>query len=365
MDSIFHCEFEYIPSHHLSQIYEGFYRLVQKKWVTVSITNISTTPKKPILKVRLITKSNQTFIVYYDVLDGFNWLDTKPIKENLLHFQKTYEADFYFKRSFNKDIVQYTPKNCNVFPLGLNCNIDSTHNFGSLKTKLNNSLKKTIAKKYMNRVCYMEDFEYPPICNKQSRVLFFARLWDPKDINGDTLKQEREERNHYRTQCIEACQREFGAYFTGGLQRDEFSEKYAPFLIAPKSITNRKNFINNIRSHNICIATTGLHGSIGWKFAEYIASSRAILSEPLNYTVPGTLAAGNNYCEFRNIDELLSTIDNLLTNKKIVKKMMYNNFYYYNQFLKPENLILNSLLTVCSYKGKNEIPVTNDKLQRI
>lgn len=96
--------------------------------------------------------------------------------------------------------------------------------------------------------------------------------------------------------------------------------------------------------HNICIATTGLFGSIGWKFAEYVAGSRAIISEPLNYSIPGNFTNGVNYYDFLNKDDLLNNIQTLLSNKDIVKNMMYNNFLYYNQYVKPENLVLNTLL---------------------
>ena len=61
-------------------------------------------------------------------------------------------------------------------------------------------------------------------------------------------------------------------------------------------------FLNIVKSSDICIATTGLHKSIGWKFGEYIAASRAIITEPLYYEIPGELKRGSNYLEFRNVE---------------------------------------------------------------
>lgn len=47
-----------------------------------------------------------------------------------------------------------------------------------------------------------------------------------------------------------------------------------------------------VKESDICITTTGLHRSIGWKFAEYIAASKAIVTEKLNYS-PGTELKAN------------------------------------------------------------------------
>ena len=63
-----------------------------------------------------------------------------------------------------------------------------------------------------------------------------------------------------------------------------------------------------VKESDICITTTGLHRSIGWKFAEYIAASKAIVTEKLNYS-PGTeLKANTNFLEFDTSEELINQV---------------------------------------------------------
>lgn len=177
-------------------------------------------------------------------------------------------------------------------------------------------------------------------------ILLIAGLWNPEDEKLEHLKIEIDLINRTRIDCIRACQKEFGRKFTGGLIRDSFSIKQAKDLIMPDSLTNRETFLNSIREHNICIATTGLHGSIGWKLAEYVAASRAILSEPLIYKPTGDFKNDINYLNFDSVDELLNKVYFLLKNRDALIGMMNSNFQYYNNYLRPDKLVLNTLMKI-------------------
>lgn len=107
----------------------------------------------------------------------------------------------------------------------------------------------------------------------------------------------------------------------------------------PDQKTTKVSFLNSLQKHDICINTLGLHNSTGWKFAEYIAASRAIISEPLVYQSPN-LVEGNNYLSFIDSDSLILGIEKL---KKSKSQMMLNNYHYYNNFIRPDSLIMNSL----------------------
>jgi hypothetical protein len=65
--------------------------------------------------------------------------------------------------------------------------------------------------------------------------------------------------------------------------------------------------------------------------------------------VPGNFEKDYNYLEFVNEATLLEKIDNLLTDKDLVLQLMKNNYHYYNNYLKPDILVLNTLLTVANY----------------
>lgn len=348
MNALFKCELEYVPNPHLMQIYAGFFELKKKGIIELKINS-----KKSNGETQGITSAtiNDEYKVVYDAMDGFIWIKGN-IKENLEYFQSTYNVDFYFKRSYCKQLLQYTPVGCKIFPLGLNYNVQPNANLFSLNEnakdkilyilKTNKYSKKLFNKKFF----YADDFEYYPVKYKEDKILFITRLWDPEETKLEHTKSHRRNINAMRVECIEACKKEYGKIFTGGLYNESFARKHCKSLIAPDHLISKLGFLQSVKEHSICIATTGLHNSIGWKLAEYVAASRAILSEPLQYEVPGNFCKGHNYYEFENTDQLLQQIELLLKNRVRIFQMMQNNFYYYNNFLKPENLVLNTLFTI-------------------
>lgn len=342
MKAFFNCELHYFKSPHLSQIYDGFYKLSKSGIINLTIKASKGDTTKPLLKVILDNK----ITIIYDTLDGLNWINDS-VENNLLFFKNNYKCDFYFKRSYKESILKYAPKNCHLYPLGLNYNVYSNDNFSSsIKDITMDLIKKNPIFTYISnkRNFSSKYFEHYPVLNKKTKVLFLTRLWNPNDVELDHLKTERELINTNRISCIKACNKKFGSSFLGGIQRDSYSLKIAKELIMPDSITNKEKFIYNVKRHDICIATTGLHDSIGWKFGEYVAASRAIISEPLNYELPGNFDIYKNYFKYNNEDELMNLIETLLKDKDKLQEMMINNFHYYNNYLKPEVLVLNTLL---------------------
>ncbi len=342
----FNCELNYFESMHLSQIYSGFELLKEAGIVKISFKSYLGDASKPILKVNVNNKYN----IIYDTLDGLNWIDG-TIEENLNYFRNNIKADYYFKRSFNKQVADYAPKNCSVHPLGFNYVISpkQLHKRNILE-KFKNTLKNNfLISKYFEiskTNIYSGNFEFYPIPNKINKILLLTRLWNPSDVNSERLKSERESINNYRVSCIKRCQKEFKQYFVGGLHKDSFSILHCKDLVMPSSLTRRDVYLNAVKESNICIANTGLHYSIGFKMAEYVAASRAIVSEPLHFEIPGKFEDNGNYLSFNNVDELLEKINLLITDKSALCEMMNNNFQYYNNFLRPDILVLNTLLQV-------------------
>lgn len=344
MQPLFNCEINYFPSQHLTQIYDGFEKLRKIGIVNISLKPTKSTAKKPILKVKV----NNKHTIIYDTLDGFNWING-TIDDNLEYFRTNIHADYYFKRSYNQQILDFSNTNCRIYPLGLNYSFEPEGKFPkTVKETFKDLLKNTsLVKKYYQKktFCY-KDFEFLPIPLKQIKVLFIAGLWNPNNTSSEYLKRERALINKHRISAIRACQKEFGKQFTGGLQRNSFSSKNHKELTLPYTMTNKASFLKAIKTHSICIATTGLHHSTGWKFGEYVAASRAIVSEPLAYDLPGDFKSDKNYLAFNNEEELLSKIHFLLKNKDAVVNMMNNNYQYYHNYLRPDKLVLNTLLKI-------------------
>lgn len=332
---VFHCEIEFHPIPHLDQIYDGFWKLKQKGIIDLVSKRVPLKNGKPVIKVIVDHK----YTLLYDTLDGLNWTDGN-LDENLDYFKSNINCDLYFKRSFDPLIQDYLD-NGSIHPLGLNFPFyyDGDYPF-TMKERIMSIVKKGI----MKNAFKLEAYEYPPIINKEDKILFLCGLWDPDEVKSPELKMQRESINEDRITFVRACKSEFGPQFTGGIQISEYSQKIAKDILVPTEITNKRNFLSSIKSHNICIATSGLHNSIGWKFAEYIAASRAIISEPLHYKVPGDFDIGKNYLSFESPRELISNIHSLLNDKEKMQSMMLENYNYYNNYVDSEILILNTLM---------------------
>ena len=344
---------------HTQQIYTGFFMLYKRGLIDLTQKvldkNIIDTTKPQHLwdarNTHLRVILNGRLKLHYDAHDSWE------IDEEYLR-----EADFYFKRSFSHSYIEnlgYSHKN--IYPLGLNYPVHpSSLDFFALKRSkfADNKIEKLIeiarASNFFDnfiftpRVHLMEslpDYESPP------KILFIVNAWDPCD-DPDRLQEKVEERNHInklRADSIKLLRDKFRNNFYGGFIHTEFAAKnFKGLLLSDNTHTSKRNYIDLLKSFPICVATTGLHGSIGWKFAEYIAFSKAILSEKLNYEVAGNLEEGRNYLEFSSPEECVEKVDQLFSNRELRNYLMTNNARYYQSYLRPDSLILNTVLTALS-----------------
>ena len=76
---------------------------------------------------------------------------------------------------------------------------------------------------------------------------------------------------------------------------ESYAKKNYSSLAMPESYTNKESYLRAVKDHSICITTTGLHNWIGWKLGEYVAASRAIVTEPLKFHYLEISAKEKNY----------------------------------------------------------------------
>lgn len=334
----------YFESSHLNQIYEGFARLDKSGICNVRFKKTIGNAQKPLLLAQINGKN-----VIYDTLDGLNWIDGKSLEENIQYFAtNNFDIDYYFKRSFTEDLYPYINNRFQYYPLGLNYDIHSIYSPLSLNKIKEKILRNKITEYFFGKRYFVaEDFVQAPIINSESKILFLVRLWDPTPYRGSYLYDEWMQLNMKRIAYVKKCREKYGEQFIGGIKQDEFSMKMcSPDLILPETMTRKQRFLEEVKKSNICIATTGLHNSIGWKFAEYVAASRAIVTEPLNYRLPGNIAEESNYLEFIDEESLIKSIDRLLSDRTLLLKMMRCNHNYYLNNMQPDKLILNTLLKI-------------------
>lgn len=101
----------------------------------------------------------------------------------------------------------------------------------------------------------------------------------------------------------------YGKQFVGGIRDSSIARLIAPDLIVSKQYSERSRYLKRLRNADICIGTTGLHDSIGWKTAE----------------------------------SCIDAVQRLLSNSDLVYQIKLNNLLYYYQYLKPDIMIKRTL----------------------
>lgn|GEM_PF-6615534 len=265
---------------------------------------------------------------------------------------------FYFKRSQAPERLAHLGEGLRrIHPLGLNYAVypDRFDAFGLRRairfgkgrrrvTEVFRSFSVLDGAVFTPRVHLMEAVPDP---GQASRALFMARAHDPYD--DPALSQEKIDEkiriNDVWAQCIRALRKELGERFYGGFMHTEYAVKHhRESLVLDRTRSSKGGYIKLLRSFPIGIATRGLCGSTGWKFAEYVAFSKAIVSEPLNYAVTGDLEAGRNDEEFNTVDECVEKATRLLEDRAFREEMMTNDARYYGANLRPDALVMNTLL---------------------
>ena len=276
--------------------------------------------------------------VVFDMADGYNF-DRSRYDDYLDG------CDACFKRSFSREMNAGLRNAAKMFPLGFNYDVKHPDAPAPSTVRFKNMVKYLLPGVDPEWAVFgHRNFEVQPRVSSPPRILFAARLWAP-DLDDPALNLEREEINATRVAIIRELRRRYGSLFTGGLYDNATARTLAPELILPDSQTDRVNYLKTMHGSDICVATTGLHGSIGWKMGEYVAAGRAIVSERMRYEVPGDYAEGWHYLSFDTTEECLAHIDELTGNPFLRGELMRANHDYYLRWLRPDRLVANALFT--------------------
>lgn len=288
--------------------------------------------------------------IIYDMHDGYAYnID--------FSLQESDDIDIYYKRSVNKDLtvkkfpeklqekVKALPFNyhvtCKENPLNRD-GLASLSKKTSVKSKLFNTLKTVV--KGTEGSFNNELFNSKIIINKTPKIMFSTRLWDPEFVGlSGELAEERLKINKERIDLIKELKTEFKDGFIGGIQYSKIAKDTCPELILPFNTTLRKNYIRLMKSADICVATSGLHRSIGWKLGEYVAASKCIVHTPFFYETYGDFKENKNYFSYENNDKLVMVLKSLIEDPKTVYETKVNNKLYFEANLRPDRLVYNSI----------------------
>lgn len=314
---------------HTNMIVVGLEKLKKEGLINLSINDCRTNKDidKNIAITELIIDGKRVII---DVGDGYS--DVGEAKKNLLE-----HCDFYFKRSFNREYNKiYFEKNLDkIYPLGLNYYVYGDKIFFDFEKR--NKKQKIIRNMlgFKSDTWFkVEKFESNPTYKSgKPKILFYSRLWKPSEepwaVNNKAM-------NECRINIIRELRKRYGSNFIGGIYEDEYSKSMCPDIIVSKLKTKKENFLRNIKKSDICIGTSGLDESIGWKTAEYVAASKSIVLEKPKYELPGNFDKDVNYLEFTNLDECLKQIEYLVNEPQKIIEMQKQNKMYYDKYVRPD-----------------------------
>ena len=273
------------------------------------------------------------------MMDGYFYNDPAAVLA-LFH-----RADVVFKRSFSAEKNRQFPGDipAKLRPLGLNYYVTCP---GS-PLEAERSAKSRLKQWALSTRCYPQDFEARLTrVRKKPRILFLTRLWDPEEPavqQYPDLQAEWRQVNADRIELLHRLQAAFPEQFTGGVSDNACARRLCPELIVPDKLTGKRAYLHRMQHTEICVASTGLHGSTGWKLAEYVAAGRAIVTEPLRYTLPGGFEEGKNYKTYTSPAECEEQLRQLLADPAAILAMAQHNAAYYQAWLRPEQQVRQAL----------------------
>lgn len=280
--------------------------------------------------------------VVFDLMDGYFYNEPQQVQALFAR------ADVIFKRSFSAAKNAQFPGDipAKIRPLGLNYYVTCP---GS-PLEAGRSIQSRLKQWALSTRCYPQDFEARLTrVRAKPQVLFLTRLWDPEEPavrQHPELQAEWRQVNADRIELLHRLQKAFPGQFTGGVSASDCARQLCPELIVPDSLTGKRAYLRRMQHTEICIASTGLHGSTGWKFAEYVVAGRAIVSEPLQYAIPGGFAEEKNYRTYTTPAQCVEQVGRLLADPAAVQAMAQHNAAYYQQWLRPDQQVWHALQQV-------------------
>lgn len=266
-------------------------------------------------------------------------------------------CDGYFKRSYESAVVAMTGEaSRKIHPLGLNypvypdewdaLGLRRALAFGTWRDRVGQVARVLDTHNLWSHLPRQRQLQAVPAMNLPSRILFLVRAWDPQGFAGCTAERiaHYTEVNEMRAACVRALRQAFGPMFTGGFSHTAFAKKHFPDLLAPDpALTSKRQYLRLLAEHPICVTSGGLHRSLGWKLGEYVALSKAIVTERLAFEVPGGFAEGKNYLSYADAEGCVAAVNRLVHDQALRGSMMQSNRDYFLNHLRPDRLMANAL----------------------
>lgn len=240
-------------------------------------------------------------------------------------------CDVYAKRSLHPDFMSTQPHK--VVPFSAYCAGRSKHSMMRLIAAMSVDAPAALRKNWRNIYRYAAtphwtEYEMKPEEEVTDTVLFQTRLWSPEEAPGDTGINEE------RIALVVALKKAFGKRFVGGVVPNQYAlDNYPQYLSDHPH--RQSDYIKWAKKPAIGVYSRGLFGSVAFKMAEFFASSKCIVSEPVDNLLTGSLEVRT----FRNVDHCVSLCEELLSNPSRRRHQRQLAWKYYQQHVRPKTVI--------------------------
>jgi hypothetical protein len=207
---------------------------------------------------------------------------------------------------------------------------------------LRRALKATGAYRPSHLPMYIDEFESSPDVPAEPKVYYRTRVYGPDDAPDNFRLGRMAEVNDLRANTVRALRAHFGERFVGGLRHSEHARRTYPDCL----YTGDPGLYGHVALTKECLVavnTAGLHDSTSWKMAEYIASSRCIVSERPFYDSATPLVEGKHYLPFSTPDDCVAACQRLLEEPDTARAMRTANYAYYAAHVRPDQVVRNCL----------------------
>ena len=353
---VLHCQSD---EAHLQQVYAGFSILARNGGIALEQKLEKVDFHQPHLPAHLDTSRAAHLIAEVDGMRiGYDVHDAGEVPEDLLA-----DVDVLFKRSWERDFVDACSAPDKVLPLGANLWVRADppdwHALKRARMYSGRESLKRVARalgfdRLFGHIMFTprwRNLSAKPPLELSPRVLFLAEAWNPDEAPTPHTAAERVHINADRAACMRALRDRFGDRATCGFRNTPFAQReFADLVVTDSKLTRKRNYLDLVRRHPICIATSGLHRSTGWKFAEYLAMSRAIVSERLHMRLPGPIAADTHYLEFDNVESCVTAVARLFEDAGKRNALMHAAATYSLHHVRPDALVAESLRRALAWR---------------
>lgn len=173
------------------------------------------------------------------------------------------------------------------------------------------------------------DYEMRPEEKVSDTVLFQTRLWSPEEAPRDIGINEE------RIALLVALKKAFGKRFVGGVVPNQYALKNYPQYLSDHP-HRQSEYIKWAKKPAIGVYSRGLFGSVAFKMAEFLASSKCIVSEPVDNLLSGQL---HYVPTFKSIAHCVSLCDELLSNSAKLRDQKQSAWKYYQQHVSPKRAV--------------------------